>query len=59
MTDEQIVDELRRRDRQMRRDMRAAVIRAYRYMTRTPLEQQRADSAAANRAVVERGWITK
>jgi phage protein D len=58
MTDLEIVAHLEQRERQMRRDKRAAELRWVRYVKRTPIEQQLAEAAEENRRGVARGWIT-
>ena len=55
--DRALVDALEKYDRKIRRNFKAAIIRHYRYLTRTPIAQQQADAAAYNRQVLERGWI--
>ena len=52
-----LIDALEKHARQMRRNLKARLIRHYRYLTRTPLDQQAADAAEYNRRVIERGWI--
>ncbi len=46
--DRVLMDALERHDRKVRRNLKAAIIRQYRYLTRTPLAQQQADAEAYN-----------
>lgn len=54
----ELVAALERFDQKMRRDFKAHVLRHQRYLRRATPEQMRADWAAYDRRVLERGFIT-